>query len=71
LTSSIVVGADQARRQRVAEQIGDRHLRLAVLDALLHLARRVAGEQAQQRRDDGLAAAGAAHQAGSAAAPRG
>jgi hypothetical protein len=51
------LGVHEARRQRVAEQVRDRHLRLAVLDALLHLAVRIAGEQADDRRDDRLAAA--------------
>jgi hypothetical protein len=38
LTSSIVVALTMVLGQRVPEQVGDGHLRLAVLDALLHLA---------------------------------
>lgn len=61
------LGVDHGAGQRVAQQVGDGHLRLPVLDALLDLAQVVAGDDAQQRRDDGLAAPRAADQ--EAAAP--
>ena len=64
----MLLGADEVGRQRVAEQVGDGHLRLAVLDRPPDLAQRVAGEDAHQDGAGGLAAAGAADE--QALAPR-
>ena len=55
-----VLGVDQIGGQRVAQQVGDGHLRMAVLHGPPHFAHRIAGQHAHQERAGGLAAAGAA-----------
>src|SRR5262249_20650378 len=41
-------GADQIGRERIAEKVGDGHLRLAVLNGALDLAQGIAGQQTHE-----------------------
>jgi hypothetical protein len=52
--------AHEVGRQRIAEQVGDGHLRVAVLHGAADLAHRIAGENAHEQGAGGLAAARAA-----------
>ena len=63
--SSMLLRADQVGGQRVAEQVGDGHLRLAVLHGPPHVVERVAGQHAHQDGAGRFAAARARRRTGS------
>ena len=66
--SSMRLGVHEIGRQRIAEQIGDGHLRMAVLHRAPHVAHGIARQHAHEHRAGRLAPARARRRTGTCAA---